>query len=596
MSELVGDLRGGVVEAAASSPAVHDRDLSGLLRALGYSDTVAPVVANVVPPSGLSSLNRGDDVAFDVTDDSGSVTVMLLAVHNQGQPAEVIYDGAAFLGRYLGISTVTPITNGFSFLLLRTHGWPATNLTIRIFAIDPSGNMSVVTSLNYEVLDPDGTAPAFSGFSPAKGGSVATGGTLAFAVDDLTLADLAIVTVKATLPDGSVELVHDGTSFGSSYDDGSSRIPTVTGYTYAVRRDAGWVAPQVALGLYAEDQRANAATDLYGVDVENVGPTVGTFSPANPGSLITTNPASFDVTDATGFGRIIVHVTYSTGLVELIHDGSAYKAPYAAGSTRTPIVDGYHYSIARSDGWAAQGAVIAITAIDALGVESTVSYVLTVTDGPPPDTATPTIANYSPPIGTAIERTDPINFDVTDDSGALVDVIVWVAYRPPFGAELIHDGAAFTTKFASLSLRTPVGLVASVETDNTSPFSLVDGMQLNVEVDGIAQTVTFVAADFDDIGVATAAEIAAVLIAELTDGSAGATSTGTKVTIFSETTGTPSSVEVTGGTANAILGFPTDKVLGTSGWRYRCRRVGGWLDEPTIEVRAFDPSGQEGIS
>ena len=96
----------------------------------------------------------------------------------------------------------------------------------------------------------------------------------------------------------------------------------------------------------------------------------------------------------------------------------------------------------------------------------------------------------------------------------------------------------------------------TVTSDNTETFALVNGQTLEVKVDGqtTAQTVTFVTGDFADIGNATALEVAAVLTTQLASPAAtGGTAAGA-VTITSDSGGT---IQVVGGTANPTLGFPT---------------------------------------
>lgn len=92
---------------------------------------------------------------------------------------------------------------------------------------------------------------------------------------------------------------------------------------------------------------------------------------------------------------------------------------------------------------------------------------------------------------------------------------------------------------------------------NSQPYALVHLQDLDVVVDGGApQTVVFDAADFENIAEATADEIASVLAAGLTGGSA--VEDFGRVLLRSDTFGDVSSIQVTGGTANAILGFDTD--------------------------------------
>ena len=65
---------------------------------------------------------------------------------------------------------------------------------------------------------------------------------------------------------------------------------------------------------------------------------------------------------------------------------------------------------------------------------------------------------------------------------------------------------------------------------------------------------TFLTGDFGDIGNALASEVAAVITTQLASPSATGGTAGGAVTITSDSGGT---IQVTGGTANGALGFPT---------------------------------------
>ncbi len=104
---------------------------------------------------------------------------------------------------------------------------------------------------------------------------------------------------------------------------------------------------------------------------------------------------------------------------------------------------------------------------------------------------------------------------------------------------------------------------ATLTAGNTETYALSDGQTLTVKIDGqtTAQTVTFNTSEFVDIGAATAAEVAAVMNAELTGCSVDVNAGAPRIT--SDSKGTDSEIEVTGGTANAALGFSTSPVNGT---------------------------------
>lgn len=95
-----------------------------------------------------------------------------------------------------------------------------------------------------------------------------------------------------------------------------------------------------------------------------------------------------------------------------------------------------------------------------------------------------------------------------------------------------------------------------------APYALANGQTLTVNVNGTGvQTVTFLTGEFVDITNATAAEVAAVLAAKLS----GVTIdlNGGKPRITTDRKGTSASLDVTGGTANAALGFTTGVLNGT---------------------------------
>jgi hypothetical protein len=105
---------------------------------------------------------------------------------------------------------------------------------------------------------------------------------------------------------------------------------------------------------------------------------------------------------------------------------------------------------------------------------------------------------------------------------------------------------------------------ATIASINPEDWDLDDGQTLLIKVDGAgAQTATFNTGDFSDIDNATAAEVAAVINTDIAGVTAStATDDGqTRLVIASNTDGATSSLEVTGGTANAAFGFATTPVI-----------------------------------
>lgn len=101
------------------------------------------------------------------------------------------------------------------------------------------------------------------------------------------------------------------------------------------------------------------------------------------------------------------------------------------------------------------------------------------------------------------------------------------------------------------------GNPAEAYADNTDPYALSHGQTLGLRFDGgPEQTVQFNAFDFEEnIGSASAEQVAAIINANIRGGRAYVDSNA--VIIESDLEGTDSIVEITGGDANAVLGFST---------------------------------------
>ncbi|HJT90379.1 MAG TPA: hypothetical protein VJ777_00305, partial [Mycobacterium sp.] len=103
---------------------------------------------------------------------------------------------------------------------------------------------------------------------------------------------------------------------------------------------------------------------------------------------------------------------------------------------------------------------------------------------------------------------------------------------------------------------------AQRSSSNAAPYALVNNQNITVKIDGgPVQTIAFLSSEFSAIGTATAAEVAAVINAKLNGGFCDVNAGVPRIS--SDTVGTDSHVEVTGGTANGALGFNTAVVNGT---------------------------------
>jgi hypothetical protein len=101
-------------------------------------DATSPTIGSIVPAPG-TAIASTDPLQFDVTDNSGAFRRILIAVVLAGV-TELAHDGNSFLGNYAGgACSRTAISGGFRFVVLRDGGWPSSP-TIRVFAVDQSGN------------------------------------------------------------------------------------------------------------------------------------------------------------------------------------------------------------------------------------------------------------------------------------------------------------------------------------------------------------------------------------------------------------------------------------------------------------------------
>jgi len=107
----------------------------------GGGDTTPPVITIVTPTPG-QPITRQTVITVDVTDTIAMRRVILYAVFSKPNAWEVIYDGESFGPAYSGPNnTVTTITGGWEFRVLRDGGWQQTPV-LRVIAVDAAGNIA----------------------------------------------------------------------------------------------------------------------------------------------------------------------------------------------------------------------------------------------------------------------------------------------------------------------------------------------------------------------------------------------------------------------------------------------------------------------
>ena len=108
---------------------------------------------------------------------------------------------------------------------------------------------------------------------------------------------------------------------------------------------------------YLFDENIGLVPNWYGLfrldgPVVSSPPSVSAVTPS-VGSAITRHEAiAFDVTDDGDFRAILLTVSFvGADAPEVIHDGTNFSALYSAGSTKTAIAGGFHFSLLRAGGW-----------------------------------------------------------------------------------------------------------------------------------------------------------------------------------------------------------------------------------------------------
>lgn len=249
---------------------------------------------------------------------------------------------------------------------ITTTGFPVSNLSGASFAT----NQWPITTTGLAGAK-ETTPPVVSNVSPAPPGPITRLSSISFDVTDETLLPpLAEVVVQAVYGAGPSEVVHDGTSFVAPYT--GTRTPITGGYSYTVScTGEGWKHASTSLRILAVDGSGNLTNELKTFTVTDppASPTVGNFVPPVLSSILRTDTISFDVTDTSGFSRIVVQAQRGSGQVEVIHDGTSFRGVFTG--SRTPITDGYAYVVQRTVyGWPEANLIIRVFAFDLDGNQS----------------------------------------------------------------------------------------------------------------------------------------------------------------------------------------------------------------------------------
>ena len=307
----------------------------------------------------------------------------------------------------------------------------------------------------------DVTDPSIGSVTPSPG-VIGRATTLSFQVTDAVLpkSGVAMVVVLALFADRR-EVVYDGTAFLAPFT-GSSTTPITDGASFSIVRTGGWNRDAFTLRIVAIDGAGNTTSGDYAWTVSpnpDTAPTIA-YTPAS-GNVAPSGSILVDVTEdegAVGLATTRIEVVFEGDVdhVELARNAAASSgsatAPYVA--TISSITDGYRYTLTRTGGWTDDFRVrTTATDRDGNATTTTSSLFTRFPVAEPADSTPPVIGNLSPTPGTLLQLTDPVSFDVTDNSGQFRRVMVAVFFPSTGITELVHDGDGFLGFFAASSSR-----------------------------------------------------------------------------------------------------------------------------------------------
>jgi len=130
-----------VIGGAGAVPAgVSAAGLAGTVPLIGVPDLEDPQITNFFP-SVNTAIGRTDFVQFDVTDDTGEFTIVIVLARFTDGTCECVWDGDAFTAFYLAGSSKVAIDCGWRYTVRRAGGWLTTPVSIQVIAIDRACNI-----------------------------------------------------------------------------------------------------------------------------------------------------------------------------------------------------------------------------------------------------------------------------------------------------------------------------------------------------------------------------------------------------------------------------------------------------------------------
>lgn len=421
---------------------------------LYLGDVTTPTFTLVSPSAGSTLPASSTPLVFDVKDELSLERVTGVFVAFSDANEEVAWDGVAFASAYSAGSTVSTISGGYRFSLVRSGGWKS-NPTVYASARDSAGNRLSLGSATFVYAYPyDVTAPTRTLISPSAGSTLPSPSTaiVVDVKDDVALAS-GSTFILATFSDSPEEVVWDGTAYAAGYS-GSTTSAVTGGTRYSIVRTAGWHSNPSILAS-ARDTSGNALAlasssfvlanprDLIAPTRTLVSPSAGSTLPAGTTALVV------DVTDETALSSVRLFVTFSDSSEEVAWDGTSFAATYS-GSTVSTISRGKRFTVVRTGGWRTNPSLV-VNAVDTSGNELSLASSSFVYAAPPlTETTPPAVTVVSPAAGTVVLSSTPLVVDVVDIH--LKSCIITVRFAGTNAPEVAFDGTGFTEGYRASEL------------------------------------------------------------------------------------------------------------------------------------------------
>lgn len=147
-------------------------------------------------------------------------------------------------------------------------------------------------------------------------------------------------------------------------------VTKLSGGLYRVESPPDGEVGVLDLGATAAPRYVGVGDELTGGGGDDpVAPVVENITPAAGSPISSGTTLGFDVVDNVALRRVVVLARFVGGAQDVVHDGDAFAAAYAPGSTRTAIAGGFRYRIRRVGGWPSSPSILPL-AVDTSGNEA----------------------------------------------------------------------------------------------------------------------------------------------------------------------------------------------------------------------------------